>query len=176
MKFSRIARRALIVLSFGGMVTTFGGQSAEAATQTFDLDISATVLTSCTIATLPVNFGTYNPMGAQATAPLDNSAGVVDVACANGLAVTVRLDEGLAPATGSSPTAPLRQMTDAVSGDVLAYNLYSDAPGGAVWDFTGIPDIGDGTHHLLSVYGRIPAGQHPQPGTYGDTVTATVEF
>ncbi|HEU4623070.1 MAG TPA: spore coat U domain-containing protein [Burkholderiaceae bacterium] len=68
-------------------------------------------------------------------------------------------------------------------GNTLAYNLYLDAANTRVWgDGTG------GTEYLsqsivislgtqtFTVYGFIPAGQSPPPGTYTATITATLTF
>jgi len=179
MKFSRLAHKALIVLSFGGMVTMFGGQSADAATENANLTVDATVLSSCLIATLPVNFGSYDPLGANNTLPLDNSAGSVNVTCANGLPVVIRLDQGVTPAGGSSAAAPLRQMAGPAPGDVLGYNLYTDAPGGVVWGdtaLTGVGTTGTGASQVFTIHGRVPAGQNPAAGAYGDLVVASVDF
>lgn len=179
MKFSRILRKALIGASFVGMATSLGGQSAEAATETADLTVDVEVLTSCQISTAPVNFGTYDPLGAHATTPLDNSAGEVRITCANGLPVVVRLGEGANPAAGSTAAAPLRQMLGQVDGDVIGYNLFTDAPGGTVWGdttATGVGTTGTGLLQVMNIHGRIPAGQNPAADDYLDTVVASVDF
>lgn len=179
MKFSRYVRKAVIALSFVGMATTFGGQSADAATEVANLTVDATVLSSCSISTAPVNFGTYDPLGTHNTTPLDNSAGLVRITCANGLPVLVRLDQGGTPAAGSTAAAPDRQMAGPGPGDVLSYNLFSDAPGGIVWGDTagsGIARVGTGLLDVLTIHGRVPAGQNPTAGVYADTVVASVDF
>jgi len=179
MEFSRYVRKAVIALSFVGMATTFGDRSAEAATEVANLTVDALVLSSCAISTAPVNFGTYDPMVAHLSAPLDNSAGEVRITCANGLPVVVRLDQGAAPGSGSTAAAPVRQMAGPAPGDVLSYNLFTDAPGGIVWGDTtgtGVADIGTGAQEILLIHGRVPGGQNPAAGAYGDTVVASVDF
>jgi spore coat protein U-like protein len=179
MKFSSYVRKAVVALSFVGMATSFGGQSADAATEVADLTVDATVLSSCSISTAPVNFGTYDPLGTHNTNPLDNSAGLVRITCANGLPVVVRLDQGGAPAVGSTAAAPSRQMAGPAPGDVLSYNLFTDAPGGIVWGDTagtGVARVGTGALDVLTIHGRVPAGQNPAAGAYGDTVVASVDF
>jgi spore coat protein U-like protein len=179
MKFPRLVRKAVVALSFVGMATTFGGQSADAATEVSNLTVDATVLSSCTISTAPVNFGTYDPLGTHNTNPLDNSAGQVRITCANGLPVVVRLGQGATPAAGSTAAAPDRQMAGPAPGDVLSYNLFTDAPGGIVWGDTagtGVARVGTGLLDTLFIHGRVPGGQNPASGAYGDTVVASVDF
>lgn len=177
MKFSRFARRALIALSFVGMATTFGGPRAEAATEVANLVVDAEVLSSCSIATAPVNFGVYDPLGTHNLSPLDNSAGEVRITCANGLPVVVRLGQGSTPDGTSTADAPVRQMASGI--ERLAYNLYTDAPGGTVWGdttATGVARLGTGALDSLLIHGRVPAGQNPAAGIYADTVVASVDF
>jgi spore coat protein U-like protein len=179
MKLSRVIRNTLIGMSFAGLATTFGGRSAEAATETAPLTVNATVLTSCTIATAPVNFGPYDPIGAHNVAPLDSITGEVQITCANGLPVNLRLGQGANPAGGSNDDVPLRRMTGPTPADVLAYHLYSDAPGGMVWGNSAVSDVstvGTGILQTLTIYGRVPGAQNPAAGAYTDTVVAAVDF
>jgi spore coat protein U-like protein len=178
MAFSRFMRKALIAVSFVGMATTFGGRSAEAATETNTLTVSATVESSCLIDTAPVNFGSYDPLNGNDLNPLD-ATGEVRITCANGLPVVVRLGQGNLPGAGSTADLPVRQMAGPAPGDVLEYNLYSNTPGGIVWGdttATGVADLGTGALEILTIHGRVPAGQNPAAGAYGDTVVASVDF
>jgi spore coat protein U-like protein len=74
-------------------------------------------------------------------------------------------------------------MADAVSGDTLQYELYSDSAGGTVWGNSGTGLVTWSTFGPISggavaktVYGRVPAGQDKAVGHYTDVVTATVNF
>ena len=60
----------------------------------------------------------------------------------------------------------------------LAYNLYSDLPGGLVFDgVTGIGALaGTGSSAGLPVFGQVAAGQSPAAGNYTDTVVATISY
>jgi spore coat protein U-like protein len=179
MKFSRLARKALVAVSFVGMATTFGGPTADAATEVANLTVDATVLSSCSISTAPVNFGIYDPLGAHNASPLDNSAGQVRITCANGLPVVVRLGQGGTSNPASTAATPVREMAGPAPGDVLSYNLFVDAPGGTVWGDTagtGVATIGTGALDLLTIHGRVPGGQNPAAGAYADTVVASVDF
>ena len=59
----------------------------------------------------------------------------------------------------------------------LSYQLYTDATRTAVWDNVNtVPDANtpDGGSSFYTVYGQILSGQSLAPGTYTDTIIATV--
>lgn len=154
---------------------------AYAGTETANLSVTATVNSSCTINTSPVNFGSYNP---AATTPTTVS-GAVAVACVKGSVPVISLGAGLNPGTNAGERAMKR--TDGE--DKLAYYLYKPASLAAactgnessVWGATGADRLepGAATSNALTTYnicGKIPAQQDVATGTYQDTVTATVEF
>jgi spore coat protein U-like protein len=122
---------------------------------------------ACTInAGSAVAFGTYDP---AAAAPTD-SAGTITYTCTSAALVTL--------STGGSGTYNPRTL---VSGaNTMNYNLYADAARTQVWgDFsagTTIQVAGAGTNAVLSVFGRIPAAQNPNPGSYADTIVVTFFF
>ncbi|MGI0490959.1 spore coat U domain-containing protein [Alkalinema pantanalense CENA528] len=158
-----------------GVIT--GASAASAGTATANLGTSASVTANCTISTAPIAFGAYDPIVANATAPLD-STGTVTVTCTNGAPTTVTLGQGANAAAGSSDAAPLRQMTNGTS--QMAYSLYSDNGYSTVWGNTagtGTSQNGTGSAQNLTVYGRVAAGQNLMTtGNYADTVVATVSF
>jgi spore coat protein U-like protein len=157
-----------------------GASGSFAATETENLLVSATVTASCAIDSSPVDFGDYDPTSED---DLDGT-GTVTVLCTNGTAGYVTLGEGANPDDDSTPELPLRQMAGGIDGEhLLAYQLYSEATRTDVWgntNTTGLNHVGTGTATALTVYGRIPAGQHVSAGAgamaYTDTVLATVEF
>jgi spore coat protein U domain-containing protein, fimbrial subunit CupE1/2/3/6 len=149
----------------------------HAGTATSNLAVTATVSANCSISTAPVAFGAYDPVVANATTPLDGT-GTVTVTCTSGDAATITLGQGSNAATGSTDTAPLRQMKDTGS-DVLAYSLYSDSGRTTAWGNTagtGLAETGTGSAQALTVYGAVAAGQNVPAGSYSDTVVATVTF
>ena len=130
---------------------------------------------ACTVTTVGVAFGAYDP---QAAGP-DDGTGTVSVRC---LFFDSPLDS-IALGTGGSGTYFPRRMT---SGPwTLNYNLYTTAARAIIW--------GDGTggtamvnppgvlafpfrNHTATVYGRIPALQNVGAGAYTDTVVVTVTW
>lgn len=142
-----------------------------AATATTTFQVTATVLSVCTVAATNLAFGNYD---ASSGAPNDNSS-TVTVTCSNGSAYTVALDAG----TGSGATVAVRRMTN--GGNTLDYSMYTTAGRVTVWGDGTLSTVtqagtGNGAGQGFTVYGRIPTGQFVTAGNYSDTVTATVTY
>jgi spore coat protein U-like protein len=172
MRISRsMFTKLLIVPSF---MSVLASGTAAADVQSDNLNVSATVVATCTIVAAPVNFGTYD-----ITAPGDHTAtGSVTVNCSQGAPVFVTLGQGVTPGTGSTDAVPARQM-DAGTGTMLGYNLFQDAGFTRAWGNTAATSVGTsgtGANQALVVYGVIPAGQAVPSGTYQDSVIATVNY
>jgi len=168
-------RRSVIVLT-GFAVVWFAAESrlsGQATSATSNLTVSASVSKNCTISTAPVSFGAYDPVGANATTPLD-ATGKVTVTCTKGAVATV----GLGP--GSNAQGTTRRMVQ--SGTVyLTYELYQDAGHTTVWGNTStdslpIPAAPNRNPRDFTVYGRVTPTQDVTVGNYADTVVATVNF
>jgi spore coat protein U-like protein len=164
----------------GATALALGGMSGtQAATEQADLEVTATVTASCTIATTAVDFGAYDPVTANLSAAIEQT-GEVTVACTNGSAVKVTLGQGLNPDSGATSTDadPARRMKNAGT-DYLSYTLYSEGTRTTEWGntaLTGLAHTGTGTTAHLTVYGTLPGGQNVPVGSYSDTVVATVTF
>ena len=133
---------------------------------------AVTVISKCSITTTPVQFGAYDPVIANKTAPL-LAQGAVTTICTKGAATTIGLDTGL------NPNGAQRRLKS--GSDFLGYELYKDAPRTVVWGNSGAalftpPNAPDTTQQSFTVYGRIPAGQDVSAGSYADTVTATITY
>jgi spore coat protein U-like protein len=80
-------------------------------------------------------------------------------------------------ATGATVTA--RSMTGPASA-LLSYQLFRDSGHSLNWGVTIGTDTvsvtGNGSAQVQTVYGQIPAGQFVAPGSYSDTITATVTY
>ncbi len=155
------------------------GQSAQS-----NLAVSASVAANCAIETTPVAFGAYDPLGANATNPLNNS-GTVKITCTKGSGASITL--GL----GANASGTTRRMVGGASSDHLTYELYqppSTTPGTActypaatVWGTSGSNVFASGAApskaaRTYNVCGTIPGGQDPTTDSYSDTVVATVNF
>jgi spore coat protein U-like protein len=141
--------------------------------QSTSLTVSASVSKNCTITTAPVNFGAYDPVTANAAAPLDG-VGTITVTCTKGAGVTLALNPG------SNPTGTTRRMVQGGT-NYLIYELYTDPSHSTVWG-----DIGNNPMTIVpapnknprnfTVYGRVNQAQDATVGAYTDTVVATVVF
>jgi spore coat protein U-like protein len=128
------------------------------------------VLTAGTLAV-----GNYDPVGANATAPLAGTS-TFSVACTKNTAYTVTLGAG---ANAASAVGTSRAMKDAGTGAFLSYEIYTNNTYGTVWNTTNTVGGTAATTSAISLtaYGHIPAGQNvPAAAGYTDTVVSTVNF
>jgi len=148
------ARYGIAVLVLG---CALGGSPAEAA--------------KCTISTTSIAFGSYNVF---TSAPMDSTATLV-FTCTGAKNVSIAIGRG--QSTTFLPRTLKKGAED------LHYNLFLDAARSTVWgDGTG----GTGTYlaanppnnadMTVTIYGRIPPSQDISAGSYGDTVTVTIDF
>ena len=156
----RFAKIAIALALFGALSYS----PASAGSSSANLTVSATVITTCSIATAPVAFGNYLGATTQAN-------GTLTVTCPNGLPYSVDLGQGLNYSAG-------RRMS--FSGSFLNYQLYSDNADTVVWGTTSggsaVSGTGNGLAQHLTVFGLLPALQNVPAGAYTDTVIATVTF
>lgn len=174
----KVSARLLTVVGATALALGVTSGSQAAGSDTANLTVQATVDANCTISTTAVDFGSYDPVTANATTDLQAPAGgKVTLLCTNGASATVTLGEGSNADTGSAPEDPERRM--ASGANFLSYTLYSDAGLTTEWGDTaptGVAHTGTGASADLPVYGVIPQGQNVPVGTYTDTVLATVSF
>jgi spore coat protein U-like protein len=159
---------------------------ALAATASTSVPVSANVTQNCAISTsAALAFTTYDPVGVNATAPL-NATGQISVTCSKGaVGLTIGMDNG------AHVAASQRQMIGVTATNLLQYNLFqppSNAPGTActfpgttAWTTSGeglltLTSAPTKVARLYNVCGTIPAGQDVAADTYSDTVGATINF
>ena len=152
-RHSLIAAALLLTSSFASALT---------ASNTFQ--VTATVISSCTVSGTTLNFGnTIDPLAAAS--PLDATS-TLSVTCSNTTPYTVALNAGSRS---------------------LPYQLYLDTGRSSVWgDGTAssatVPGTGTGTgtgtgsEQTLSIYGRLPSLANVAPGAHTDTVTVTIPY
>jgi len=169
---TKTTRRLMVVgtAMFGALVISQGTAAAQA---TDNLAVQATVVANCNInAPNVLQFGNYDPAVVNATADLDAST-TISVRCTkNSPGVWIGLD------LGANETGTTRRMFDSVGGEYLTYEIYTDAPGGTVWDDTTGLSYSPTTSAWvdLDVFGRVPQAQDVGVGTYDDSVLATINF
>jgi spore coat protein U-like protein len=166
-------RRVFLVFAGLAVVSIVAGSTLSGQQQSSSLTVNATVSKNCTITTAPVNFGAYDPVTTNATAPLDG-IGTVTVTCTKGAVATVGL------ALGSNAQGTTRRMSQSASA-FLNYELYKDTGRTSVWgngttDSLDIPAAPNRNPRTFTVYGRVAQAQDATVGSYTDTVVATVNF
>ena len=148
---------------------------ARAGTDADTLAVTATVQNSCAITGGTLAFGVYDIASGAAV----DASPTVRVACTAGAVTTITLDQGANANAGSSDAAPLRRLSDGVTG-FLSYTLYSDAGRATVWGNTGGTGKGytavNASASDQTIYGRLAANQEVPTGAYTDTVVATIMF
>jgi spore coat protein U-like protein len=162
----------LVAAPVGRSVAAQGGRSRTAI-----LRVTANVVSDCLLTVTPLDFGTYDPIVAHVSQPLDGATDV-SLACTQGAIASIDMNEGQnaprpASATGSRGMA-------GPGGKVLTYDLYRDAArasrigaGAAGIAMAAAPSVAP---RIISVYGRIGPNQDVPVGTYTDEVMVTVRF
>jgi spore coat protein U domain-containing protein, fimbrial subunit CupE1/2/3/6 len=145
------ARRLVGTVAAAGIAFGAYSSTAKAASATANLGVSATVTNNCTISTTALAFGSYDPVGANASGNLDGT-GTVVVACTKGATATVGL--GL----GGNASGRTTIWSDSGAGLLSPAAAPSKAP------------------RNFTVYGRVTGNQDVPAGNYSDTVVATVNF
>jgi spore coat protein U-like protein len=140
---------------------------ATFTTRTATFTVTATVVKDCVVSATNLVFGNY-------TGAVNNSTSTVTVTCTNTTTYTVGLSAGLA--TGATVTT--RKMQNGTA--LLNYGLYQNSTHTTNWGNTAatnwVAGTGAGVAQPLTVYGQITAAQYVTPGTYTDTITATVTY
>ncbi len=134
---------------------------------------------SCTVSTVPVRFGVYNPLQ---TVPL-STTGTINVACTCAVVDCVAFGYRIDVSAGQSGNLVQRELRNGTKR--LQYNLYSDPGFTSLWG-TGIGATGGvgflyllalfGSRQPVTVYARLPARQTAQPGAYSDTPVVTIIY
>jgi spore coat protein U-like protein len=143
---------------------------AQAATATATLDVSATVGVTCSVSTVPVNFGVYE--GEQIGA-----SGSITVTCTPGAPYNIALD------AGQFYNGAWRRLTNGT--DYLIYGIYnfgyidwgdSDFDSTYRWG-TSVSGTGSGSVNHHSVSAAIMGGAYGlSDGIYADVVGVTVHY
>ncbi len=164
-----------IALIVTAIVLMTGAVAAYAATATASMTNTVTIADDCTIGATGFTT-TYDPVVANATIAQTTTA-TVTTTCTLGDSTVVTLGQGANAATGSTPAAPLRRVTNGTT--FLNYGLFSDGTYTTTWGNTagtGVAGTGTGLPVALTIYAQLPAGQAGAAGTYTDTVIATVTY
>jgi len=127
---------------------------------------------TCTVSTVPVAFGSYDP---RSSTPIDG-VGTINIGCDKAPAV-----KPITISAGGSGLFTNRVMKNGSWN--LNYNLYTSAARTQIWgNGTGgsvsvnYGGPGTGPSYSITVYGRIPASQNVGAGSYSDSLIVTISF
>ena len=138
------------------------------ATVTASFLVKARAKAHCTVSSTAMSFGSYS--GA-----VNNSTSTISATCSDATSYTIGLNAG----KSKGATITKRAMTGP-RGALLHYGLYSDAARTVNWGNTAatnwVTGSGNGATQSVTVYGQIPAGQSIAPGSYSDTIVATLTY
>jgi spore coat protein U-like protein len=141
--------------------------AGAATTTTTTFQVTANVQANCVISASPLAFGTYTGAVNNTTAPLT-------ITCTNTTPYNVGFDAG----TASGATVSSRSMLNGTA--KLNYKISKDSGNTTNWGNTVGTDTttgtGTGSAQNVTVYGQIPAGQYVTPGSYADTITASIIY
>ena len=144
--------------------------AAHASSTTDSFDVTATVISSCSVIAQDLTFGNYDPVSST---PLD-AATTMAVTCTNGTAYQVALGLG----SGAGATTTTRYMTNGAN--KLGYTLYRDSNRTLLWGQSAGTDTlsgtGTGAAATINVYGRVAIAQTAIAGAYQDTIVVTVSW
>lgn len=136
---------------------------------TTHMNVNANMQNGCGIGASNLAFGNYS--GA-----LTNGTATISITCNT---ANTPYNVGLNQGAGSGATVTTRSMTGP-SSNLLNYNLFRDSSRSQNWGNTVGSDTVSGTNkgstQSLTVYGQIPAGQKVLPGSYADTIIATLTY
>ena len=130
----------------------------------------------CSVSLTSIAFGSYNPYSPSPT----DTVGTMSISCSSPDPANSTMSITLSP--GSSGNVNARAMQAGLH--PLYYNLYTNAARTIIWG----DDSGGGESVAanfpattrstikLNIYGRIPAQQNAQVGSYRDSVTLTVSY
>ncbi|WP_277185217.1 spore coat U domain-containing protein [Caballeronia sp. BR00000012568055] len=134
-------------------------------TGSFSFPVTASVVNDCSIYAANIDFGTQGLLKTTLSA-----AGGVTVTCTNTAAYTISLSGGAT-----------RNMTRTGGTEQIAYGLYTTSSYSTPWGdgtsgTTTVSGTGNGSAQTIPVYARVLPQVTPPPGSYSDTVIATVTF
>ena len=137
------------------------------ATGTRSFTVTAVVHPLCQITATNLAFGAY-------TGGVLDAVSTLTVTCTKTTTYYVNLSDGQQPDGSFLPRAI------GPGGGLLSYTMFYDAARNSRWgntyDVDGVAGTGSGSAQTLNVYGRVTAGQFVTPGTYTDTVIATITY
>jgi spore coat protein U-like protein len=147
-----------------------GCAGATSSTSGTAFNVGATVINNCLISATNIAFASQGVLNSALSA-----TGAITARCTNGDAFRISLNGG------SSGNVAARQMQRSGGGGAVKYQLYVDSGHANAWGdgsagTTMATGTGTGNPVSINVYGLVPAQSTPMPGSYSDSITATISF
>lgn len=162
--FSGTNTRIAYNYTTSGTCTAIGSTNATSAAFT----VSATYSATCTVSSTAHSFGTAGVLAAART-----GSSTLTATCSATTPYTIALDGGTTGATDPSQ----RQMSKA--SERITYGLYRDSARTQPWGSSAgntQGGSGSGLAQAYTVFGQVPAQATPSPGSYTDTIVATMTY
>ncbi len=154
------------------ITVTLSWDKPRAGSTTHTLTVRAEVTPECRATATTLDFGTYQPIGLHANAPLNNQT-TLSIFCTRKALARITMSNG------NNILGAQRRMSS--TSDFLAYDLFADSGLGALWigaytvsltSDSRFAPLGGG----IGLWGSVPGGQDVGVGTYQDTVQAVVNY
>lgn len=160
-----------------------GAAPAAMAQATTTFNVRLIITQSCTLTAVAATDVDFGSALADSTTAL-NAQGSVTARCSVTTPYNIALNAGSNAGTANDVTTRRMRNTDAAvtTNNFVAYQLYRDAGRSQVWGATTstntVPGTGTGLNQTYPVYGQVanPSLNNATPGTYQDTVTATITY
>jgi spore coat protein U-like protein len=164
MKFTKTVLSTLSAAALAIVALGLVSAPAQAGTATTTFAVTATVQATCSVTATAMAFGTYIPTAASA------NTSTISVTCTNGTPATFLLSAG----SGTGATVTNRLLQNGTT--MLPYGLFSNAAHSTNFGTTPTTVNGTGSAVVTTVYGQILSAQYVTPGSYTDSITATVTY
>jgi spore coat protein U-like protein len=157
---ARYTQFLLGTVSLAGMTVLSGSVMAQA---TDTLTVLANVGGECSVTGATLDFGSYTGTTLDVEVPISFN-------CNAPTNIAISMDGG----TTGDPNG--RQMFNEGNTSSILYELWRNAGRSQLWGVfpEDSADFTNATAGTPTVFGRIPAGQTPLPGSYSDSVTITL--
>lgn len=176
-----LPQRALLAVVLG--LLPAGTLLAQSPSQAFQ--VSATISEGCLVdGSVPANgvslgslgnldFGMHSSLSQVTVNASLLTSSSVTLSCTPGIALSMSVGGG------QHSTASVRRLRDAVSGDTLAYELFTDVAAQqaiAINLPVSVDTSTDPEDIQLTVHGKVSLPGSASPGLYQDTLTVTLEW
>jgi spore coat protein U-like protein len=149
-----------------GSLASAGACPIGGSTTQYTFTVTATVAPTCIISTTILDFGTVLNLSSAVNVQPQS----IKPTCTSGTTYTIGLNAG----TGTGATLAVRKMT--FGANTINYSIYTNAGHTTVWGAGTVSSTGTGNQQLFQAFGQVPAQALPNPGTYTDTIIATVTY